>query len=313
MCRCRSCPGPKAGAAVPHTLQNRAPSISGVPHPVHPGVIAEPQLGQNRASAGAASPHLEQVIRDRVPNPRRTTAWLHDYAVELYSHSTVTTTDEAPAIDQTAFVPRYERGVDAHGGPRRIRVGIIGATGYVGGELVRLLARHPNVELVGLVGRERDKDPIGTVHPHLATTALTLDSELAGGPAGAGALPGPGGPGAPGAGPDTGAAATIDAVFMALPHGAGTPSRPPTTRREGLRSSISGPTSDFGDATDYPHWYGFEHPRPDLLEGAVYGLPELHRAELEALVEAPVAVRCARRAATRPRRCWRWRRSRGPG
>ena len=53
----------------------------------------------------------------------------------------------------------------------RIRVGIIGATGYVGGELVRLLARHPNVELVGLVGRDRDHDPIGGIHPHLATPA----------------------------------------------------------------------------------------------------------------------------------------------
>src|SRR5580765_2832487 len=86
---------------------------------------------------------------------------LHDYAVELYSHSTVTTTDEAPASNQTAFVPRSARGMDPSGGPRGIRVGIVGATGYVGGELVRLLARHPNVELVGLVGRERDHDPIG--------------------------------------------------------------------------------------------------------------------------------------------------------
>ena len=124
---------------------------------------------------------------------------MHDYAVALYSHSTVTTTDEAPASNQTAFVPRSARGVDPSGGPRRIRVGIVGATGYVGGELVRLLARHPNVELVGLVGRERDHDPIETVHPHLTTTDLKLDSEL---PKGLGG--------------------SADAVFMALPHGAGT-------------------------------------------------------------------------------------------
>ena len=58
--------------------------------------------------------------------------------------------------------------------PRLVRVGIIGATGYVGGELVRLLARHPNVELVGLVGRDRDHDPIGGIHPHLATTDLDV-------------------------------------------------------------------------------------------------------------------------------------------
>src|SRR4029079_18942001 len=138
------------------------------------------------------------------------------YAPALYSHSTVTTTDEAPARKEAAFTPRAARGGDAAGRPRRIRGGIIGATGYVGGELVRLLALHPDVELVGLVGRERDHDPIGTVHPHLATTALTLDSELPGGPAGAGAFPGPGGPGTPGAGMSSG----IDAVCMALPTGA---------------------------------------------------------------------------------------------
>src|SRR6187549_256138 len=115
----------------------------------------------------------------------------------MYSDATVTTTDEAPAGNQTAFVPRDARGVDAKGGPRRIRVGIIGATGYVGGELVRLLARHPNVELVGLVGRERDNDPIGTVHPHLTTTVLSLNAELPG-DTGAGAFPGAGAPGGPG-------------------------------------------------------------------------------------------------------------------
>ena len=64
--------------------------------------------------------------------------------------------------------------MDPAGGPRRIRVGIIGATGYVGGELVRLLARHPNVELVGLVGRDRDHDPIGG-HPPRTSPTLDLD------------------------------------------------------------------------------------------------------------------------------------------
>ena len=51
-----------------------------------------------------------------------------------------------------------------------------------------------------------------------------------------------------------------------------------------------GPDFRLRDAADYPRWYGFEHPRPDLLEAAVYGCPELHRAELAALVDAPIAI-----------------------
>jgi len=119
------------------------------------------------------------------------------------------------------------------------------------------------VEVVGLVGRDRDNDPIGGVHPHLATTGLTIDAE-----------------------PPIG---DVDAVFMALPYGAGTGIAAMVAAR-GAAVIDLGPDFRLRDAADYPRWYGFEHPRPDLLEGAVYGLPELHRAELEALVDAPVAI-----------------------
>jgi N-acetyl-gamma-glutamyl-phosphate reductase len=51
-----------------------------------------------------------------------------------------------------------------------------------------------------------------------------------------------------------------------------------------------GPDFRLRDPADYPRWYGFDHPRPDLLERAVYGLPELHRAELEALANEAVAI-----------------------
>ena len=159
------------------------------------------------------------------------------------------------------FVARSERGVRGDGDERRIRVGIIGATGYVGAELVRLLVRHPNVALVGLQGRDRDADPLGGIHPHLATTGHTVDSTL----------------------PD------VDAVFLALPHGTAA----------GLIGDFVGagtavidlgPDFRLRDPEDYPRWYGFLHPRPDLLERAVYGLPELHRAELQALADDPVAI-----------------------
>ncbi|MEO6207746.1 MAG: N-acetyl-gamma-glutamyl-phosphate reductase [Candidatus Limnocylindrales bacterium] len=149
----------------------------------------------------------------------------------------------------------------ADGGPRRIRVGIIGATGYAGGELIRLMARHPNVEIVGLAGRDRRDDPISGHHPHLATTGLTVGTEL---PA-------------------------ADAVFLALPHGAAA-RIVPDLAATGTAIIDLGPDFRLRDAADYPRWYGFEHPRPDLLDVAVYGLPELHRAELRALVDARVAI-----------------------
>ncbi len=166
---------------------------------------------------------------------------------------------ETPAA--TAVLPRSVRGVDPDGGPRRIRVGIIGATGYVGAELIRLLARHPNVALVGLAGRSRDHDPIAGIHPHLAGTGLTVHSELP----------------------------PADAVFLALPHGAAAELVPDLVAA-GTAIIDQGPDFRLRDPSDYPRWYGFEHPRPDLLDAAVYGLPELHRAELEALVDAPVAI-----------------------
>jgi N-acetyl-gamma-glutamyl-phosphate reductase len=168
---------------------------------------------------------------------------------------------QAGAFGLSGTLPRSERGVDPAGGPRRVRVGIIGATGYVGAELIRLLARHPNVDLVGLAGRGRDHDPIAGIHPHLGTTGLTVHAEL---PA-------------------------ADAVFLALPHGAAAAIVPDLVAA-GTAIIDQGPDFRLRDLADYPRWYGFEHPRPDLLELAVYGLPELHRAALSALVDAPVAI-----------------------
>ena len=210
---------------------------------------------------------------------------MHHYATDLYSNATLTATEPIYASSAARFVPRSERGLDTAGGPRRIRVGIIGATGYVGGELVRLLARHPDVEIVGLVGRDRDHDPIGGIHPHLATTGLAVDRELPGGRRDSAA----GGPGGSAGADSAGADSAPDAIFMALPHGAGIE----TAERfaaAGTAVIDLGPDFRLRDAADYPRWYGFEHPRMDLLDAAVYGLPELHRSELEALVEAPVAI-----------------------
>ncbi len=166
------------------------------------------------------------------------------------------------ATDRSSgILPRSLRGVASDDGPRRIRVGIIGATGYVGAELIRLLSRHPNVAIVGLAGRERHDDPIGGHHAHLARTGLAVDSEL----------------------PE------VDAAFLALPHGAAA-TMVPALAAGGTAVIDLGPDFRLRDADDYPRWYGFEHPHPELLEIAVYGLPELHRDELRALVDAPIAI-----------------------
>jgi len=143
---------------------------------------------------------------------------------------------------------------------RRIRVGIVGATGYVGAELIRLLSRHPAVEIVGLQGRDRHES-VGVSHPHLSGTGLSVESDL----------------------PD------VDAVFLALPHGTAA-TIVPDIADAGTAVIDLGPDFRLRAASDYPRWYGFDHPVPELLDDAVYGLPELHRAELVALRTAPRAI-----------------------
>jgi N-acetyl-gamma-glutamyl-phosphate reductase len=142
-----------------------------------------------------------------------------------------------------------------------VRVAIVGATGYVGGELVRILDAHPFVRIVGLVGRDRTSEPIGATHAHLAQTAHTVDA----------AIP------------------EADAVFLALPHG-NAATLVPDLGRDGVAIIDLGPDFRLRDPADYPRWYGFEHPAPELLADAVYGLPELHRDELAALATAPAAI-----------------------
>jgi N-acetyl-gamma-glutamyl-phosphate reductase len=145
---------------------------------------------------------------------------------------------------------------------RTLRVGIIGATGYGGGELVRLLSRHPGAEVVGLQARGRHDEPIAVSHPHLASTGQRIGDSL----------------------PDD-----LDAVFLGLPHGAAAALVPELLDRSVAVLDL-GPDFRLRRPADYPRWYGFEHPRPDLLEQAVYGLPELHRSELVALRDAEVRI-----------------------
>lgn len=146
-------------------------------------------------------------------------------------------------------------------GRATIDVVVVGATGYAGAETVRLLSRHPRVRIVGLVGRGREHEPVGQIHPHLAATGLDVDAVTP----------------------------PSDAVFFALPHGAAAAIVPDLVA-EGRTIIDLGPDFRLRDPADYPRWYHFEHPAPDLLAHAVYGLPELHRDELRSLAGANVAI-----------------------
>jgi N-acetyl-gamma-glutamyl-phosphate reductase len=145
-------------------------------------------------------------------------------------------------------------------------VAVLGASGYTGGELLRLLASHPHFDVVA-----------ATAGSHAGRTVADLQPALAG------AYPdlvfGP---------TDARAASGADAVFCALPHGASQHLVP-----ELLESGhhVVDLAADFRlkDAGLYPAWYGEEHSCPQLLEVAVYGLPELDREMLPGatLVAAP--------------------------
>ena len=166
---------------------------------------------------------------------------------------------DAPAAGAVrALGPRADR---VRQGGRTITVGIVGATGYAGGELVRLLLNHPRVRLVGLYGRNRDNVPIAESHPHLGPTGLVIDQ----------AVP------------------EAEAIFTALPHGVAAAMAPEIVARGSALLDI-GPDFRLHDPADYPRWYNLEHPAPDLLSQAVYGLPELHREEMRAAADRETTI-----------------------
>jgi len=134
-----------------------------------------------------------------------------------------------------------------------IRLAILGASGYVGGELLRLLAAHPEFAPTRLFGESTAGRSLGSVHPHLApaypnASIEKFDDALDG----------------------------IDLIFAALPHG----------QSQRLAAPILGkgiPFVDLGadfrldDAATYERWYGHAHEASDLLASFVYGIPELNR------------------------------------
>ena len=140
----------------------------------------------------------------------------------------------------------------------KARVAVLGASGFTGGELVRLLDGHPALEVTYLGGSGSVGQRLGRIHPQLeglpeaALPIAPLD-------------------------PDD-IVASADLVFSALPNGASGSLLPPVVDGGCRAIDLAG---DFRlPAGDYPVWYGFEHPAPAWLDRAAYGLPELFAAEI---------------------------------
>jgi N-acetyl-gamma-glutamyl-phosphate reductase len=139
------------------------------------------------------------------------------------------------------------------------RVGIIGASGYAGAELLRLCLGHPDLDVVWATGDTQAGKPVASLHPHLAALAGGLVLERYEGAA---------------------MAEGLDVVFLALPHGASQALVPELRARAGAVVDLA---ADFRlrDPALYPQWYGGPHAAPEHLDEFAYGLPELFREEVE--------------------------------
>jgi len=139
-----------------------------------------------------------------------------------------------------------------------MRIGIIGGSGYVGSELLRLLLMHPEAEVTMVTSRQSAGEFIFNVHPNLrGLTQLKFVpqdiEELH---------------------------KNCDLIFTATPHG-GSVNLVPKLVEKGLK--VIDMSADFRlkNPADYETYYGWKHANPDMLKEATYGLPELHREEIK--------------------------------
>jgi len=136
----------------------------------------------------------------------------------------------------------------------RIRAGIVGGSGYTGGELLRLLLFHPQVEVVQVASGSHAGRYVYSAHPNLrklCTLRFCHPDDLT----------------------------SCDVLFLCLPHGT---SSTAIERYRGLAPRVVDLSADFRLRSPalYGRWYGTVHSASHLLAEAVYGLPELHRDEL---------------------------------
>jgi len=145
--------------------------------------------------------------------------------------------------------------------PAKAKIGVLGASGYTGAELVRLLIRHPRVEIVALTADRRAGNAMSDVFAQFVPYALPRLTSIE---------------------DADWKALKLDLVFCALPHG--------TTQRvikdlmaKAKNTKVVDLSADFrlADPAAYVRWYGHEHYAPELQKGAVYGLTEIYRGKIK--------------------------------
>jgi N-acetyl-gamma-glutamyl-phosphate reductase len=138
-----------------------------------------------------------------------------------------------------------------------LSVGIVGASGYTGAELLRLVSQHPDLDVVVATGDTMAGRRAAEVYPSLAAAYPELVYDAY----------------------DEDSFAGLDLVFLGLPHEASMNLAPSLVGRVRCVVDLSA-AFRLRDVGAYTEFYGFEHTETDLLAEAVYGLPELHRKEL---------------------------------
>lgn len=139
----------------------------------------------------------------------------------------------------------------------QIKVGIVGGTGYTGVELLRLLANHPNAQVIAITSRSESGMPVSEMFPNLRGYYDLPFSE-----------------------PDISVLKQCDLVFFATPHGVAMKMTPELIEA-GVRVIDLAADFRIKDMTVWESWYGMSHVCPDIMSEVVYGLPEMNREEIK--------------------------------
>ncbi len=140
----------------------------------------------------------------------------------------------------------------------KLKIAIVGSSGYTGGELYRLLLHHPYVIVTAVTSEKSAGQPLSSIFPHLSGLTDLVCEPL---------------------NPEV-VARKADVVFLALPH---VTAQEAAFRFHQLGKKVVDLSADYrlADPATYKKWYEHDHQYPDLLKKTVYGLPELHRAEIK--------------------------------